>query len=708
MPINDDFSRPAVTTAEQGAGPDSIVIDDGPYAGQNLTQIAKTQEGRDWLRATFLPKQQNDLAVIVEEDGVRKLRLSPHPGQRRALDSKARFVAVIAGSQSGKALHVNTPILTPTGFRKMADIHEGDCVYGTDGTPALVLAESPIFDDHDCYKITFDSGETIIADAEHQWTINDGVTFRTTDLVAILNVGGQIQIDASACIRELSSTIWWNVMQMHRPTAVVVSIAKTESVPVKCIAVDTPDHLYLCGLSCIPTHNTTLGPVWLFNEMQVKGPGDYLVVGPTFQLLEKKVVPAFERFFDKQMQYGSIIKTPVLRFVFKPEAEELLFGKFDPANPTIVYFAYADDPESLESMTVKAAWLDEAGQRKFRLGSWQAILRRLAINKGRALITTTPYDFGWLKTHIFDKYDDGDKDYDVINFRSTENPAFPQEEYDRAQANMPAWQFDLFYNGLFRRPAGMIYDSFDRKTAVIPRFEIPEEWDRILGIDFGGVNTAAVYFAEKPNSNDLYLYRRYKEGNRTGLEHCYYIQEGEPDFRLAVGGSKGEGQWRQEFRQGGTMKGKNVEGLNVRKPRVSDVKIGVMRVYGAFKRGEIFIFDDLVDVIDEIETYSREVGHDGQPTDEIDDKGSFHFCDCCRYVVSQVRGPSYESDTPLSKGLQEVRGNAELLIDMDERKKAALQAIADKKARDDARYRENEALDRARLRDPFDPTWDFR
>ena len=43
-----------------------------------------------------------------------------------------------------------------------------------------------------------------------------------------------------------------------------------------------------------------------------------------------------------------------------------------------MYFGHANDPDSLESATAKAAWLDEAAQNKFKLDSWEAILRRLS------------------------------------------------------------------------------------------------------------------------------------------------------------------------------------------------------------------------------------------------------------------------------------------------------------------------------------------
>src|SRR6185436_6408940 len=78
-------------------------------------------------------------------------------------------------------------------------------------------------------------------------------------------------------------------------------------------------------------------------------------------------------------------------------AQFLLKPKHDPTVTSRILFGYATDPDTLESATIKAAVLDEAGQRKFKLAAWQAIQRRLALTRGRALITTSLYTSNWLR-----------------------------------------------------------------------------------------------------------------------------------------------------------------------------------------------------------------------------------------------------------------------------------------------------------------------
>lgn len=80
---------------------------------------------------------------------------------------------------AGKALDLNTRIPTPNGDKIMKDIHVGDHVFDENGNPTMVTYESPIYINHDCYKVTFDDGEEIIADGDHNWYVT--YNCRTTD-----------------------------------------------------------------------------------------------------------------------------------------------------------------------------------------------------------------------------------------------------------------------------------------------------------------------------------------------------------------------------------------------------------------------------------------------------------------------------------------------------------------------------------------------
>lgn len=73
----------------------------------------------------------------------------------------------------GKSLCLKTLVPTPVGFRYFKDIHPGDIVYNVHGQKVKVLAETPIWENRDCFEILV-ADEKIICDGEHLWCLQDG------------------------------------------------------------------------------------------------------------------------------------------------------------------------------------------------------------------------------------------------------------------------------------------------------------------------------------------------------------------------------------------------------------------------------------------------------------------------------------------------------------------------------------------------------
>ena len=83
-----------------------------------------------------------------------------HPGQ---------MVIVAARPGIGKALALDTPLPTPTGWTTMGSVAVGDLLIGSDGRPIRVVAATEVLAGRPCYEVEFSDGEVIVADAEHQW-----------------------------------------------------------------------------------------------------------------------------------------------------------------------------------------------------------------------------------------------------------------------------------------------------------------------------------------------------------------------------------------------------------------------------------------------------------------------------------------------------------------------------------------------------------
>lgn len=88
-----------------------------------------------------------------------------------SLDHEAMIF--VGPARTGKALALDTPIATPIGWCQMGDLKVGDFVYDETGAPTRVIACSPVMHNHQCYRVTFDDGDSVVADAGHLWFVHD-------------------------------------------------------------------------------------------------------------------------------------------------------------------------------------------------------------------------------------------------------------------------------------------------------------------------------------------------------------------------------------------------------------------------------------------------------------------------------------------------------------------------------------------------------
>ena len=314
-----------------------------------------------------------------------------HPGQ---------MIVIAARPALGKALSLDTPLPTPSGWTTMGEVRVGEQLLAADGTATTVVAATDVMHDRLCFEITFDDGTVVVADAQHQWLTETrasrrsprtAAAVRTTEEIArtltcagrprpnhsvptsealrlspvelavppytagvalgtngrpvehpevvmraegegadiaqlprpggvpaaylrgsecqrrevlagLLDVAGQVESDGmvrlllsgrrlARVVRELvnglgyvcsptgsaevvfatADTVFGRTdLQADHKKAVaagrrrvdrrfITAVRRIESVPVRCVEIDHPDHLYLATRSMIPTHNSTMG-----------------------------------------------------------------------------------------------------------------------------------------------------------------------------------------------------------------------------------------------------------------------------------------------------------------------------------------------------------------------------------------------------------------------------------------------------------------
>ena len=367
-----------------------------------------------------------------------------------------------------------------------------------------------------------------------------------------------------------------------------------------------------------------------------------MAVTASFDLFKLKLLPEIREVFEHLLGIGRWWSGNKMLELRESRNHPFLAQQADDPMWGRIILRSAQSEGGLESATAKAAWLDEFGQDKFKLSDWEAVLRRLSLSGGPVLGTSTIYNLGWAKTQVYDVWKSGDPDFDVIQFKSIENPAFPLDEYERAKRTLPAWKFRMFYEGEFDRPAGMIFDVFDEKLHTCEPFPIPPNWPRAVGIDPIGAVTAALWVAWNPDNKQLHVYREYYGlYGKTVVEHAQAVKELCKSERILgwCGGSKSERQARLDWQLGGVY---------MDEPPVASIESGIDRIYGLLKDNALVVHRCCKNLIAELGSFSRKLDANDEPTEKIENENDYHCIASLRYVTlwltepGETVGVSYE------------------------------------------------------------------
>jgi len=164
------------------------------------------------------------------------------------------FVLWLESRNAGKALALDTKLPTPTGYTTMGEVKVGDYLLDVDGKPTKVIYTSEIFLGNKCYEIEFEDGEKIIADADHLWYVH-------VKSSSVLNNNDYIIVPTYKIAKDYKikeNDFKYSVpIVKSKKNKNIISVKLVSSVPTKCIQVDNPRQLYLCGEKNTVTHNTT-------------------------------------------------------------------------------------------------------------------------------------------------------------------------------------------------------------------------------------------------------------------------------------------------------------------------------------------------------------------------------------------------------------------------------------------------------------------
>ena len=356
---------------------------------------------------------------------------------------------------------------------------------------------------------------------------------------------------------------------------------------------------------------TAFGAVWLMDQ-DAKYPGEkWMAISPTKPLQDRTMLPTLIEIFEGTDFEG----------VFKQQARQYLLP-----SGGVVYLCTADKWQSLEGGQFRGVWADEAGQYPYM--AWRAIQARLGVKAGNCLLTTTPYAQNWVFHEVYKRWQKGDPLYEVVQFDSIDNPAYPREVYEQARLELTPALFERRYRGMWTALEGVVYPDWPR--AYIHRNAMPEgwqKWRKIGGGDFGWHNPFCALSAVISPDDVIYVYEEHYQAEMRLGDHAkrlrpYTVYDFDPSDPQAI-----------EEMQAALAK-TDIPGISIRGAN-NAVALGIEKVSARLRSGRLRVCDCCRNLNREAESYRYKDTEDKlgkeEPIKEDD-----HAMDALRYMVMGV------------------------------------------------------------------------
>jgi PBSX family phage terminase large subunit len=254
--------------------------------------------------------------------------------------------------------------------------------------------------------------------------------------------------------------------------------------------------------------------------------------------------------------------------------------------------------------------------------NWEEVIRpTLTDVRGEALFISTPKGFNHFY-RLFNKQDT-DTDYKSFHFTSYDNPHLPVDELDKAKEELTEDRFAQEYLADFRKTEGLVYKEFSRDRHLFNGPVTAKISEYIGGVDFGYTNPCAVVHIYKDYDNTYWVSHEWYRTSRTEAQIADYVQSCK--FNAVYPDPENASAIR-------VLTDKGIEVREVDKSPGS-VATGINKIRSLFKRNKIWINNNCVNLISELETYAYPEKKPDHNESEKPIKEHDHALDALRYAI---------------------------------------------------------------------------
>ena len=361
---------------------------------------------------------------------------------------------------------------------------------------------------------------------------------------------------------------------------------------------------FAAAVAGVQSGKTFTGVHWVGKKIMEFPDKAGLIVAPTHNILRAATLKKFFEVF------------PELRKYYKEQKGEIVL----PTGGT-VFIRSADSPLGIEGISPEWWWLDEGGMTSVL--TWTVLRSRVSMTGGQGLITTTPYNMGWLYTDFYLRWKEKiDKNLSFFTWKSIENPYFNKEFYEAEKSRLRPEEFNRRYEGEFNKMTGLVWDLPEEQIIPLIEKKIKTE-TRIIGVDWGFRNPAAIvvlYLRDKV----WYIVDEWKKAEQTTAEIIQVLKNKISEHKVTrIFPDPAEPDRIEECKRAG---------LPVMETN-KDIKGGVSYIQQLIKEKRFIVCDNCVDTLNELSMYHYPEPKDGKPAEDVPEKFNDHLCDSLRYAI---------------------------------------------------------------------------
>lgn len=320
----------------------------------------------------------------------------------------------------------------------------------------------------------------------------------------------------------------------------------------------------------------------------------------------------------------------------------------DFTNGSRVYFRGLKDVTSLGSWNLGWFGIDEATECTEDQFNMLTSRLRLSVPGIRyfGLLASNP-GLGWVHTKFIAKPMD---EYAFIPALPRDNPYLPSGYESRLRRDFPEVWVRRYLDGEWLAVEGPVLPEFDPRTHVIAPINLPENWNRYRGMDYGMSAPTCVLWAAMSPSGDVFIYREYYEPNLTIAQHADNIMAYTAGERVQYTVGDPHMQSKTLEKNGGFYSPQTEfaqHGIVV-VPSSSDTLASIARLrgmlrvdysrlnYDTLSRGapSLYIFDTVENLPDQLATWQWKTRDDGKEVTKADKQD--HARDALRYLVMML------------------------------------------------------------------------